>query len=747
MPETQDQRIDRLYALLPAIYRMRDAGQGYPLKALLRVIAEQVNIVEDDIAGLYENWFIETADDWAVPYIADLIGYRPVTGAGVPGDPATPEGEALNRVLVPRREVANTIRYRRRKGTLALLELLSNDIANWPARAVEFFKLLGWTQNLNHQHPERARPADLRDVETLDLLEGPFCRSAHSVDVRRIDSHRTVSYRNNNRHNIPNVGLYVWRLKPYSVTEAPAYCAENVGPHCYTFSVLGQDAPLFVRSEAQTDPSAIAGELHVPAPIRRLAFERHMKRFYGEGKSLAIWAEGWPQASAEQPVAISQIIAADLTDWQYKPPRNHIAVDPVLGRFAFPPSQLPRKGVRVSYLYAFPDDLGGGEYARKVYDPHPREVNGEMVSPKFYRVGRDAEFARIGDAIGKWKDEAPADAVIEIVDSSVYVEPVYIALAESQSLQLRAASGARPTIRLLDWQTDLPDAMAVTMSHASRFTLDGVLITGRALHVSGPNASKGELPEDPACHAELVIRHCTLVPGWRLESDCRPKRPAEPSLELYNVRARVTVEHSILGSIQIHQNAVREDPLPLYIADSILDATDPEKEAIGSPGYAVAHAVLTIKRSTVFGITDVHAIELAEDSIFMDCLNVARRQLGCMRFCYVPCGCRTPRRYRCQPDMVISAVRKRISDPVQQAAEIACEKLRVRPQFTSTHYGHPAYAQLGFHCATEIERGASDESEMGAYHNLYQPQREAILAARLDEFTPADAEAGILFAN
>jgi hypothetical protein len=36
---------------------------------------------------------------------------------------------------------------------------------------------------------------------------------------------------------------------------------------------------------------------------------------------------------------------------------------------------------------------------------------------------------------------------------------------------------------------------------------------------------------------------------------------------------------------------------------------------------------------------------------------------------------------------------------------------------------------------------------MGAYHNLYQPQREAILAARLDEFTPADAEAGILFAN
>ena len=55
------ERNDRLYELLPAIYRMRDAEQGYPLKALLRVISEQVNVVEDDIRQLYDNWFIETA--------------------------------------------------------------------------------------------------------------------------------------------------------------------------------------------------------------------------------------------------------------------------------------------------------------------------------------------------------------------------------------------------------------------------------------------------------------------------------------------------------------------------------------------------------------------------------------------------------------------------------------------------------------------------------------------------------------
>src|SRR4029079_16777381 len=121
-----------------------------------------------------EDWFVETADEWAVPYIGDLVGYRPVFDAGQLGDGATAEGRALHRFLVPRREVANTIRYRRRKGTIALLELLANDVAGWPARAVEFFKLLGWNQNIDHLYLGRARTADLRRVEALETLDGPF---------------------------------------------------------------------------------------------------------------------------------------------------------------------------------------------------------------------------------------------------------------------------------------------------------------------------------------------------------------------------------------------------------------------------------------------------------------------------------------------------------------------------------------------------------------------------------------------
>jgi hypothetical protein len=209
---------DRLYELLPVAYRLRDADQGYPLRGLLGVITEQVNLVEADIAQLYENWFIETCQDWVVPYIGDLIGYTPVHEAGEPADVATPGGAARNRILIPRREVANTIRYRRRKGTVALLEELAIAVAGWPARAVEFFRLLGVAQNFNYLHMDRGFTADLRDGDALDLLNGPFDELAHTVDVRRVDSHRATG-----RYNIPSVGVFVWRLKVYSVTGTPAY--------------------------------------------------------------------------------------------------------------------------------------------------------------------------------------------------------------------------------------------------------------------------------------------------------------------------------------------------------------------------------------------------------------------------------------------------------------------------------------------------------------------------------------------
>lgn len=762
----KDSREDRLYELLPPIYRIRDTEQGEPLKALLRVIAEQVNLVEDDIRQLYENWFIETCEDWVVPYIGELIGYEPVHEAGEPSTVDTPQGRLRNKILIPRREVANTIRYRRRKGTLALLELLANDVAGWPARAVEFYTLLGWTQSLNHLRLDRGETVDLRMGSWLDLIGSPFERFAHTVDVRRINS-----FHSQGRQNIPSVGVFVWRLKPYAVTETPAYCLEAVGPHCFTFSVLGNDSPLFMLPEPETDPTHIADEFNLPVPISRRLFEDHKARLYGPGKSLRIW-KGVKQEGriVREAIPESQIVPADLSDWRYLPRRGTIVVDPVLGRIAFPTRQLPKNGVWVSYHYGFSTDLGGGEYEREISQP---------TEYTLYRVGRDEQFETINAALNQWaiESETAADAVIEISDSGVYVEPINIEFKEGQeSLQLRAANRTRPIIRLLDWQTSKPDALTVTGNKGSRFTLDGVMVTGRGVQIAGHLT-------------ELTIRHSTLVPGWNLGSDCGPQRPTEPSLEIFSPDVCVKIEYSILGSIQIdpaiyvpdreppretqasstHDEGtmarcqgigteVRLDPIRVCINDSVLDATHPELEVFGAPGCPVAHACLTILRSTVFGQIHAHAIELGENSIFNGRITVARRQKGCLRFCYITPESRTPRRYRCQPDLAEKSIAEKM---IREAMELGLPKpndgeikaakqregSRVRPRFNSVRYGTPAYCQLAEACALEITRGADDESEMGVFHHLYQQQRAANLRVRLDEYLPAGMDVGIIFSS
>ena len=75
------------------------------------------------------------------------------------------------------------------------------------------------------------------------------------------------------------------------------------------------------------------------------------------------------------------------------------------------------------------------------------------------------------------------------------------------------------------------------------------------------------------------------------------------------------------------------------------------------------------------------------------------------------------------------------------------EELRVRPQFDSVHYGTPTYLRLAASCADEIRTGADDESEMGVYHDLLEPQRLANLSARLEEYTPAALQVGAILGS
>lgn len=704
---------DRLYRLLPAVYRERDLAAGGPLRALLGIIAEQVDIVEQDIEQLYDNWFIETCDDWVVPYIGDLLGYRVLNDGSDPEDPGTSDTSRRSKILVPRRDVANTIRYRRCKGGVGLLDDIAASVAGWPCRVVEFDRLLAGTQSIKHLRLEQSHTAAVRSAFAMGRVGSAFDTTAHTVDVRRPQSHRTRG-----RYNLPSIGLFMWRLRSFPVTRMPANCVDRSEKAGYMFSALGNDCPLFVRPEPLAAATESANEYEVPAPLTRAmladAWGHVAERYYGESRSLALWRR---DNGATHLVPRESLVVADLSDWGVHPRSGTVAIDPELGRITFALDDVPEAGLLVSYHHGFSTAMGGGEYKRSITQ--------RSDASALYSVGPSSDLHTLDEAMLRWQQDRPADAVIEFDSNDVYTDPKPIVLHENQRLEIRAADDARPLIDLRNRQRDAREFLNVRGAKGSRLLLVGLLVAGRGLQL------KGHL-------AELTLLHCTLVPGWEVTPDTGAESDMVPSVRIENVETRVVIQQSIVGSISVVSSVPQLAPLELVITDSIVDATSPERRALDAPERRAASVQLTVLRSTLIGSVHITDLSRAEDSVFDGQLHVTQRQYGCVRYCYVESGSNTPQRFACQPDAALVGHRD---------AEAVAIRARVRPIFNSLRYGTCDYCQLADACAVEISRGAHDGSEMGVFHDLYEPLRLANLQARLDEYVPAGSDVGIFSAT
>ena len=85
---------DRLYELLPAIHRIRDAERGWPLQALLGVISEQVQLVEDDISQVDEQAAPQPRMQATLPGETKVQQFDPYTGK--PIAPSTTEQQSTH---------------------------------------------------------------------------------------------------------------------------------------------------------------------------------------------------------------------------------------------------------------------------------------------------------------------------------------------------------------------------------------------------------------------------------------------------------------------------------------------------------------------------------------------------------------------------------------------------------------------------------------------------------------------------
>jgi hypothetical protein len=702
---------EEIYRLLPAVYRVRDAEQGGVLRELVGVITDQVNVLAESLEQMYDDEFVETCAPWVAPYIGDLVGYRTLHGV-------------VPQIASPRADVANTIRYRRRKGTVSVLEQLAADVTGWPAHAVEFFELLAATQYMSHVRSHAAATADLRDEARLELAgtfqAGAFDGFAHTAEMRSITSR-------SGRYNIRNVGIFLWRVQALRLVRVPLVDADGSGVR-FRLDQLGTDKQLFAQKRTEQEITHLAEPLDVPLPLRRCFAGAHLADLYGAGRSYLLELE---TAGGVDPVPSGDIRICDLSDdpavpgtWAHEPQPadTHVAVDPVLGRVAFAAAPAAGETRLATFHYGTALAIGGGGYDRAA------------------TLGKLNTIVPVsdGDPLGAPLTSVEGGGGVQILDSRPYAAPATItattpvANPPDRTVVLRSANRARPLL-------SRSDQLRLAMDPDTTIELSGLMLAGAPLVI------------EQAADAEprnLVLRHCTLVPGLTRDPDGTAYFTSRASLIVLHPFAAVTLDHCIVGPVVAVEGA------EVTANDSVIDAAAEDEIAFCGRAPAGGGALLTVstaaQRQTGDGLTagghltleactvlgKVHAERLdVSDSLLLARRTGAgdpwpapvwaeRRQVGCMRFSFVPPGSRTPRRFRCAG-----------ADPAH------------RPFHTSLRYGDPGYMQLRRSTHAAIRTGASDESEMGVTHELYQPQRETNLRIRMDEYLRYGLEAGFFYAT
>ena len=719
--------LNQIYNLLPAIYRIRDAqlaiqsGSGLdasdfvalqqllaapqplsplqqqmlsalqakqqrgPLQSLMQILAEQIEVLQDSLVQSYDDLFIETCADWVVPYIAELVGLKGLTNVPSAG-------------YTLRAAVAETMQNRRAKGTVPAIEAIAREVTGWGANVVEYFQILATTQFVNHIRPSSLAVADIRNADRA-LLNTPFDRYARTTEMRNISTRL-------GKYNIPNIGIYLWRLLQQKMEASPAF---TVDPYRFCFDPLGKSVPLFTDPASLGPAPARATPYNTAMPISRWMLADDLKaaaQYYGNGTYASIvltWQGGPPQDTKLCSCNLSDVLDAsgNVTGWAHQP-QTSIGIDPELGRIAFPSAFAAPSSLMTTWCYGFGSAIGGGPYSRT------------FTAPATVTVPADAPT--ISDALAlalPMLSPSQPSVVIEIAENACYVETPSFTVPDRCAVQIRAADGHRPTVVLTgDW--------IVTAGNETTLSFNGLLIAGGSISVQQPNS---------ADTVTLQISHCTLNPASTPSIGGASAQPPLPSLWIPSGNVAVQADHSILGAIRIGSGSA------VSLTTCIVDALSPDEVAYACfLDAASAGSPLTVVNSTIIGKVHTEQMAMASNSIFYAQLApldqwtapviVDQLQQGCVRFCYVPRGCRVPRLFHCYP------VAGKVSTP----------------QFTSLRFGDPGYCQLTARSGLLLT-GADDQSEIGVLHDGDAPQRLANLNVMLSDYLRFGMEAGVFFAT
>lgn len=655
----------KLWHLIPEVYRAADAesspDESGPLRELVRRIGVQAAILRRAIDRTWEDQSPETCDAWAVAYLGDLLATN-----------LLPYLDERARRL----DVAKTIYYRRRKGTLAVLEELASDLTGWDVKVVEFFRRLARTRH-NFDPPVGGSPrellvaqglvgrrsgtpaggtADLRNASTAVGSRTAFDEFAHTADFRR-------GRGGTGWYGIPKVGVFVWRLTSYGVSPVTPVLVNGTTDE-YSFDPTGRDVKLYAKGRRETDAFrrwVSPEEWHLSGPISCPQWDGAIDPFVESSQQKFVRDELYPDSLAVL-VEVPSTTAED--QYEAQPLVSVTEVGPERGRFRYTPD--PTKKWAVKYHYGFATDIGAGPYDRRQYRPDGAAFAAPGVT---YGGGGEVNAAA---------NRLPTTGVAEVRDSLTYTVasgPVAV-----EKLTLQAEDRTRPLVRQIGgtWvftgQTD-----------KSELELDGLFVSG-GVHV----VLQGTF-------ARVAIRSCTFDPGHKSAQavDGHPLTATE--LRIEGQVAKLTIDRSILGPVIENSTTARVN---------YADCSDSIVQSIYLPGTDVC-----LTRCTVLGSTMMRTID-ASECLLLNSAFVEDRQRGCVRFTGWTTDSDLPRKF------------ESVELPVDS-------KL-----FASTDFGDPNYCVLTAAAPIEVREGGEGGREMGAHAGAGWPLKKRGLLAKFEEFLP-----------
>ncbi len=721
---------DKLWNLLPAVYRAMDTdqfGAAGPLREMVNRIGAQGAVLRRSIDRMWEDQSIETCDDWLIPYIADLLATNLVANL----DPA---GQRL--------DVANTIYYRRRKGTVAILEEIAANITGWEAKVVECFRRMARTRHgLDPAIGMPVAPGD--DIYQLQLAEGLVGQLTRTgiggfADLRNAygasrtgtafdEYFHTADFRQGvgqvGWYDIPRVAVFLWRLKSYKTAPTTPVAVLNC-PGWYTFDPTGRDIALFAQDSRAIDQAEAYGsawtspiEAQLPTPI-----SQNLLDFNETNAAEQAIVQLYPSSIAVFPMS-------DPPSNQYAIPATSLTLRPARGSFRWsssPPLGSPPPSISATYCYGFSSNVGAG--------PYDRRVGGTMQptpAPWHSVAGGGSTLASLPATQG----------TVTISDSLTYAKVGNLSV--DGALMIRADNLQRPLIRMPQGAGG-GATWTITGAPGATLVLDGLFLSGGDVRLVGEFAS-------------VTLNCCTFDPGSTspaltgiaVGSPPQSSSPGSPPSGDFAIAAdgslllptrlwiaatvnNLTVTRCILGPIRTIDGGLVES---LSISDSIVQAivgsgygAPLSPPQVPTPDLALAFndGVVNLTRCTILGAANVHQLE-ASECILDDVVLVDNAQDGCVRFSAWSSGSVIPRKY--------------------ESVEVPARS----PLFASTNFGDAAYGQLlptadaaiiqpvpatGAPLNT-ITAGAQNGSEMGAFAREKNPIKERGLLIKYQEYLPA----------